>query len=68
MRVRNTLSFALSIGAVDAFVDEYGVPTFETNVLVQRAELARVAAALKQYVFYVLDKNPDAVDKGTLFY
>ncbi len=66
--VRNTLSFALSIGAVDAFVDEYGVPTFETNVLVQRAELARVAAALKQYVFYVLDKNPDAVDKGTLFY
>ena len=65
--VKNTLSFALSIGAVDAFVNE-NVPTFETDVLVQRAELARVAAALKQYVFYVLDKNPDAVDKGTLFY
>ena len=66
--IRNMLSFALSIGAVDAFVGENGVPTFETNVLVQRAELARTAAALEQYVFYVLDKNLNAVDKGTLFY
>lgn len=66
---QNTLSFALSIGAVDAlFVSGGRIPTFGPDVLVQRAELARAAAALKQYVFYVLDKNPDAVDKGMLFY
>ena len=60
--VKNTACFALSSGALDAFVDEEGHLLFEPNVLIKRAELARTVAVLKQYILYELAKHPNYMD------
>lgn len=65
--VQSTISFALSAGALSAFVSEKGIPTFAPDTIVQRAELARTVAALHQHVLYVLAQNPDGVAGGYLF-
>lgn len=65
--VQSTISFALSAGALSAFIGEKGFPTFAPDTIVQRAELARTVAALHQHVLYVLAQNPDGVAGGYLF-
>ena len=65
--VQDIISFALSAGALSAFIGEKGLPAFEPDTIVQRAELARTIAALHQHVLYVLAENPSGVAGGYLF-